>query len=384
MSDSIAHGSVRGGGKSFTAILPEEFHALMGLSNEAFRLYMYLRQFMIRSSGECSGAGVSWPEIARDGLYVAPRSGVVGGGLPDKRKMMRVRDELLRENMIESVGDGRTFLKFRFPIFIQSRDLYFYARKQAAPNPHPQAAPNPHHKTQEKTISYNASDREAEPAKTPQAAPYTEVTEVNKELVVKSKDRANSEPVGLTNLQNDYFACIADLGVFRVGQLHDSRKMQDYRRMLVSWEAAGVELARLPVALNSILGDLTARNGRAYSPLYFSDSVLRWMDDNKPMPMPVARRQVGVAAPDDGKQKRIPFPPHWLDEPALRAYQHRHAGIGAPSSTSTNCDTLEGWWSELKIWCRRYNDGMGMPYTSGLSNVSPLLEAFKRREAVGL
>ena len=140
-------------------------------------------------------------------------------------------------------------------------------------------------------------------------------------------------------------------------------------------------MKRLPTALSAILNELKARNGRAYSPLYFKDSVLRWMDDNKPHPVPTAREPVANDVPDD-EPKKIPFPPHWLDEPMLRAYQRRWAAIGAPSFEDVRGDSLEAWHGELKIWCRRYNDGLGIYSSSNrVAHVAPLLEAFRQRES---
>ncbi len=160
--------------RGYLTLLPEEMDALIGLSHEAFRLYVYLRQFMQRSSGEAFGRGVSWPEIASHGLYLAPRSGVQGTGRPDDRKMHRVRDELIRAGALENVGDHKTHLRFRFPIFIQNRDVYFSVQKQAAPLPQVYTAPSPQAEKPINSIVYAGIDQQAAGGKNVQAAPYTE------------------------------------------------------------------------------------------------------------------------------------------------------------------------------------------------------------------
>lgn len=168
--------------RGYLTLLPEEMDALIGLSHEAFRLYVYLRQFMQRSSGEAFGRGVSWPEIASQGLYLAPRSGVQGTGRPDDRKMHRVRDELIRAGALENVGDHKTHLRFRFPIFIQNRDAYFSVQKQAAPIPQVYAAPIPQVEKPIDSVVYAGIDQQAAGGENAQAAPYTDIhIQVNKQ-----------------------------------------------------------------------------------------------------------------------------------------------------------------------------------------------------------
>ncbi|MEZ5537615.1 MAG: hypothetical protein R3F02_18600 [Thiolinea sp.] len=162
----------------FTSVLPEEFHALIGVSDKAFRLYLYLRQFMIRSTGTAAGSGVTWPDIARNGLYIAPSQGVQGSGMPDKRKMMRLRDELIRGGLMQDVGDKRSHLAFYFPIFMQNRDRYFSAQNKPAPIPHPETAPIPHPETADNTGDTSGTEPKPAPTESGKPAPYTEVPDI--------------------------------------------------------------------------------------------------------------------------------------------------------------------------------------------------------------
>jgi hypothetical protein len=88
--------------------------------------------------------------------------------------MHRVRDELIRAGALENVGDHKTHLRFRFPIFIQNCEAYFSAQKQAAPKPQVDQAPKPQAEKPMNTNTYSGIDAQAAGRQNAQAAPYTD------------------------------------------------------------------------------------------------------------------------------------------------------------------------------------------------------------------
>ncbi len=91
-------------------------------------------------------------------------------------------------------------------------------------------------------------------------------------LIDISNNHANKT---LTDLQNQYWIAIQQTHVFSIQVLTRPDRQAEYQRMLALWESQGVDPGRLPDALKTILDDLTSRNSKAYSPMYFEQPVLR-------------------------------------------------------------------------------------------------------------
>lgn len=214
----------------FTAILPEEFHALIGVSDKAFRLYLYLRQFMIRSNGTAAGAGVTWPDIARNGLYVAPGQGIQNSGMPDKRKMMRLRDELMRGGLIEDRGDHQNYLAFYFPIFVKNCDRYFSAQNKPAPIPHPKPAPIPHPETVGDTRDAGEIEPKATPTESGKPAPYTEVPN----LSINQSDDGRFSMFANWEV-SDFFGALAKRSMIDIKAEHQQLYAETVSEFMLFW-----------------------------------------------------------------------------------------------------------------------------------------------------
>ena len=271
---------------AYTTILPEEFDGLVGVSDGAFRLYMWLRQYMHRPDGEAFGAGVTWGDLSKNGLYVAPARGVVDSGLRDKRQMMRLRDELVRAGLLEDVGDKATFLRFRFPIFIQNREVHFSVQNKPAPNPHPLPAPNEGTESGLNSDTYDYFD--AIPALGENAKPAPSPVFPDKENTVLSKYAVTDKSISnfhaknlLTEQQIAYWEIITSLNIFRLQTLFRADKLDAYAAMLGRWEAAKVKTDGLKAVLIDIHNEACKAGKTVHSPLYFENSVMRLAGETK-------------------------------------------------------------------------------------------------------
>ena len=289
----------------FTSILPEEFHALIGVSDKAFRLYIYLRQYMIRSTGTASGSGITWPDIARTGLYIAPGQGVQNAGMPDKRKMMRLRDELIRGGLIVDGGDKRHYLAFYFPIFMQHRDQYFSARNKPAPIPHPKPAPIPHPDKSVNTGLLDNSSEEGAPTTDDKPAPYTE--EPNSSINQSNPDRIE---MSLEWSPSEFFVPLAKRSMIDIEGEHKQLYADTVTEFVLFWTS--------PEAKQKYSGKAT-RSQRDWE-----RALLQTLQRNKNKPAPKAGNKSG-GVPDE---YRVP-----KDDNNLVSWAEKHGYLKPGSMT---------------------------------------------------
>ncbi len=269
-----------------TTILDEEYDALVGVSDPAYRLYMSLRRQMFRKDGEAFGKGVTWGELAKNGMYIAAGRGITDAGLRDKRLMMRCRDELIRAGLLEDVGDKSTFLRFRFPIFLQNCDAHFSAQNKPAPKSHPLSrTPIDDGESDFNSVCYGDFEEEPAPMKNAIPAPspvsHKENTVLSK-YVVTDKSVSNFHANNLlTEQQIVYWEIITSLNIFRLQTLFRADKLDAYAAMLGRWEAAKVKTEGLRAVLIDIHNDACKAGKTVHSPLYFENSVMRLAGETK-------------------------------------------------------------------------------------------------------